>query len=156
MKFPSLTIISLTALLMLGCSQANVSQQPEETQTPVKTATPKPSADNTSKSGAFQDGEHPTKGMVKVITKNGKPYLEFDANFKTDSGPDLFVILHKDKTLPITGIKEADYTSIAPLIKTSGTQQYAIPEGVNLKKYQSVAIWCRKFNATFGYAPLSI
>ncbi len=155
MKLPSLTIISLTALLMVGCSQTNISQQPD-TQTPVKTAASKPSANNTSQSGVFQDGEHPTKGIVKVITKNGKPYLEFDASFKTDSGPDLFVILHKDKTLPISGIKEKDYTSIAPLTKTSGTQQYAIPEGVDLKKYQSVAIWCRKFNATFGYAPLSI
>ncbi len=155
MKSPSLMIISLTALLMVGCSQNNISQQPDS-QTPVETTASKPVAKNTSQSGVFQDGEHPTQGIVKVITKNGKSYLEFDASFKTDSGPDLFVILHKDKKLPISGIKETDYTSIAPLTKTSGTQQYAIPQGVDLKKYQSVAIWCRKFNATFGYAPLKV
>ncbi|MDJ0618773.1 MAG: DM13 domain-containing protein [Calothrix sp. MO_192.B10] len=155
MKLPSFTAASLTALLIVGCSQTDISQQPD-TQTPVATIASKPASSNASGSGIFQDGEHPTTGTVKVTTENGQSYLEFGANFQTDSGPDLFVILHRDKTLPIYGIKEADYTSIAPLKKTSGTQRYAIPEGVDLKQFQSVAIWCRQFNATFGYARLSV
>lgn len=38
---------------------------------------------------------------------------------------------------------------------TSGAQRYALADNVNLADFRSVAVWCRKFNATFGYAPLS-
>ncbi|MCJ8280435.1 MAG: DM13 domain-containing protein, partial [Rivularia sp. ALOHA_DT_140] len=97
---------------------------------------------------------HPTKGTASIITENGKKYIQFDDKFKSDSGPDLFVILHKDDKLPITGIKEADYVSIAPLKNTNGSQKYEIPKNIDVSKFKSVAIWCRKFNATFGYAVL--
>ncbi|NJL10535.1 MAG: DM13 domain-containing protein [Calothrix sp. SM1_7_51] len=93
--------------------------------------------------------------MVKLVTENGKRYLEFDKNFKTDKGPDLFVILHKNATLPNSGIKEKDYVSIARLQATNGNQRYAIPNNVNLADFRSVAIWCRQFNATFGFATLN-
>ena len=64
------------------------------------------------------------------------------------------MILHRDDKLPLTGIKEADYVSIAALKSTNGAQKYEIPENVDLANFKSVAIWCREFNATFGYAVL--
>ena len=173
MKFKSLVVLSLVALLTVGCSTQEVSQQPQteaQTQTQVQTQVqpqaqpqtqpqtqttaannPLPGAANVS--GTFQSAEHPTQGGVKVVKENGKNYLEFDENFKTDSGPDLFVILHRNDTLPINGIKEKDYVSIARLKNTSGTQRYEIPQNLNLADFKSVAVWCRQFNATFGYAP---
>lgn len=53
--------------------------------------------------------------MVSVVTENGKKYIELDEAFKTDNGPDLFVILHRSKKPPISGIKEEDYVSIGRL-----------------------------------------
>ena len=44
--------------------------------------------------------------------------------------------------------------SLAPLKGFSGAQRYEIPDNVNLDDYEAVAIWCRKFNVTFGYAKL--
>jgi hypothetical protein len=88
------------------------------------------------------------------VTENGKRYLELDEAFKTDNGPDLFVILYRSEKPPIYGIKEKNYVSISRLQKVSGTQRYGIPAGVNLADFGSVAIWCRQFNATFGFAPL--
>lgn len=105
--------------------------------------------------GTFQAGEHPTKGVAKIVSENGKSYLELENNFKTDDGPDLYVILHRSDAPPVSGIKEEDYVSLARLQRTNGAQRYEIPENLNLADFHSVAIWCRQFNATFGFAPLS-
>ncbi|KST67392.1 DM13 domain-containing protein [Mastigocoleus testarum] len=161
MKLKSLVLVGFATLLTVGCSAQEVSQKPEteavnQAQT-QKTAVEKVSTSNAENlSGTFKSAEHPTQGEVKVVTENGKKYLEFDGNFKTDSGPDLFVILHRNDTLPITGIKEKDYVSIAPLKNTSGTQSYEIPANINISEFKSVAVWCREFNATFGYAPFKV
>lgn len=66
----------------------------------------------------------------------------------------MYVILYRFEKPPISGIKEKDYVSIAQLQKITGNQRYALPNNVNLQEFKSVAIWCRKFNATFGYAIL--
>jgi Electron transfer DM13 len=150
MKLQHITILTLVTSLNLGLNLASVEtalSAQKETQTHLQTTV--------TKTAMFQAGEHPTKGNIRVITYQGKPYLEFDKSFKTDNGPDLFVILHRDRTVAINGIKEKDYKSIARLQKTKGTQRYAIPENVNLADFKSVAVWCRKFNATFGFATLN-
>lgn len=153
MKFKYIAVLSIVALLSVGCT--NVESQQSETQPQAETVAETPAAGSVQSSGAFIDAEHPTKGTASIITENGKKYIQFDDKFKSDNGPDLFVILHKDDKLPITGIKEADYVSIARLKSTSGAQKYEIPENVDVSTFESVAIWCRAFNATFGYAVLT-
>lgn len=112
-------------------------------------------------SGNFQPAEHPTTGTARLVRENDQHYLEFDSSFKTDSGPDLFVVLHRSNDVvgtaepPAYGLKEGEYLTLAPLQNVSGAQRYLIPEGVDLSEYQSVAIWCRQFNVTFGAASLS-
>jgi hypothetical protein len=103
-------------------------------------------------SGEFIKSEHPTTGMAQIVIKNGQKYLKFDSNFKSDSGPDLFVILHRQSSPKRYSAR--DYMSLGRLQKVAGQQMYKIPNGVNVAKYKSVVIWCRQFNATFGYAPL--
>ncbi|MGB3760467.1 MAG: DM13 domain-containing protein [Rivularia sp. (in: cyanobacteria)] len=152
MKFKYIAVLSIVTLLSVGCT--NVESQQSETQPQAETVAETPAAGSVQSSGAFIDAEHPTKGTASIITENGKKYIQFDDKFKSDNGPDLFVILHKDDQLPITGIKEADYTTIAALKSTNGAQKYEIPENVDVANFKSVAIWCRKFNATFGYAVL--
>jgi len=154
MKFKYAAVLSIVALISVGCGNFESQSQQSETQPQAETVAETPVTGTVQSSGAFIDAEHPTKGTANIITENGKKYIQFDDKFKSDSGPDLFVILHKDDKLPITGIKEADYVSIAPLKSTNGTQKYEIPENVDLANFKSVAIWCRKFNATFGYAVL--
>lgn len=120
------------------------------------------SGGNVTQSGTFESGEHETKGTVQIIRENDKRYLELGADFETfDMGPDLVVILHRLTDVigstqpPAYAIKEGDYVILAPLKEFSGSQRYEIPDSVNLEDYGSVAIWCRKFNATFGAATLS-
>ncbi|UKO96503.1 DM13 domain-containing protein [Nostoc sp. UHCC 0870] len=149
MQWKHLVILAIVTTVTIGCTREESSNQ-VDTQTSTTTTATSPSA----KAGNFQNGGHPTKGKVTVVTEQGKQYLEFDQNFKTDNGPDLFVILHNSDAPPISGIKEKDYVTLAPLQKISGNQRYALTTNIKLANYKSVAIWCRKFNTTFGYATL--
>lgn len=103
-------------------------------------------------SGSFISAEHPTQGMAKIVTENGQRYVEFDRQFKSDNGPDLFVLLHTQAT-PMDYASDR-YVSLGRLQNVSGQQRYAIPADVEIEAFKSIVVWCREFNATFGFAPL--
>ncbi len=165
----------LSSLVMVGCAREVSNNQDNESPIAVNTSVPesstqaKPLANsaqspdsNAMKSGTFVSGEHTTQGKVSITTKDGKSFLELDESFKTsESGPDLVVILHRSDNVinstkpPSYPLKNGDYFILAPLQKYSGAQTYSIPKNINLADYKSIAIWCRKFNATFGAASLS-
>lgn len=175
MKFKHLLILNLSSLLIFsgGIAAANnqihassvamnasVSQPARQGKLAVKPAQSQQSI--VSKSGTFVSGEHTTKGRVKITTKEGKSFIELEPSFKTsESGPDLVVILHRSDNVigsskpPNYPIKKGDYFIVAPLKKYSGAQTYLLPNNIKLSDYKSVAIWCRRFNATFGAANLS-
>jgi hypothetical protein len=140
----------LTILFLVGCNPSENSPS----NNPASNTAPAASANSGGGLGAFQAAQHSTQGNARITQEGGKSYLEFDQGFRSDSGPDLFVVLYRDSTVPKSGIKEQDYVNVAPLKKTTGSQRYLIPENVKLGNYKSVAIWCRQFNATFGFAPL--
>jgi hypothetical protein len=107
------------------------------------------------KTGMLVKAEKPTQGTVRIVNDNGKRFLELGQNFKTsEMGPDLHVILHRTDAPPVAGIKKQDYVILGRLQKFTGAQRYEIPKDVNLDGFKSAAIWCRQFNATFGYAKL--
>ncbi|MBN3905600.1 MAG: DM13 domain-containing protein [Nostoc sp. NMS1] len=175
MKLRYLLIMRLSSLVMVGCAREVSNNQDNESPIAVNTSVPesstqaKPLANsaqspdsNAMKSGTFVSGEHTTQGKVSITTKDGKSFLELDESFKTsESGPDLVVILHRSDNVinstkpPSYPLKNGDYFILAPLQKYSGAQTYSIPKNINLADYKSIAIWCRKFNATFGAASLS-
>lgn len=102
--------------------------------------------------GSFVASEHPTKGSVKIVEADGKKFLKFDRAFSSDNGPDLFVILHNQN--PPKAYDDSSYLSLGRLKKTVGEQMYEIPADTDIKSFESVVIWCKQFNATFGFAPL--
>ena len=104
--------------------------------------------------GRFVSVEHPTSGQAAVVELEGKKYLELNSDFTSDRGPALEVILHQDNAVELN-IEEGSYLSLGALQSFNGAQRYLIPDEVDLANYQSVAIWCEEFNATFGYAPLT-
>jgi hypothetical protein len=102
--------------------------------------------------GNFVKAEHPTMGEATVVMKNGKQYLMFDQQFKSDEGPDLYVLLHREAMPKQYG--EEDYVSLGRLQQVNGAQAYEIPAAVKVDEFKSAVIWCKKFNATFGFAML--
>ena len=97
--------------------------------------------------------DHQTTGQVRVIRVNGKRYLDFDSEFTTAQGPDVQIILHRGKTVPLN-VSEENYITLAKLKSFNGSQRYEIPDNIDLDDLKSVGIWCRKFNVTFAYASL--
>lgn len=97
--------------------------------------------------------DHPTTGTASVVTENGQTYIVFDEAFSTATGPDVQVVLHTENEVPVN-LEEEDYVTIAPLESFDGGQRYLIPSNLDIDEYEAVAIWCREFNVTFGYAPL--
>ncbi|QZZ23041.1 DM13 domain-containing protein [Leptothermofonsia sichuanensis E412] len=172
MRIRNFFILGFVSTLALGCArelpatQATASPLAESPTTVTRSTPEAHSANQSAKQnkalmGSFVSGEHPTTGTVRVVTKNGKTFVELDQGFKTfDMGPDLVVALHRSNNViastkpPAYSLKEGDYVVIAPLQKFNGAQSYEVPETINLVNYKSVVIWCRKFNATFGAASL--
>jgi Electron transfer DM13 len=103
--------------------------------------------------GSFVKSEHPTQGDVQIVMQNGRKYLRINKDFKSDSGPDLFVILHQQN--PPKDYNNNNYVNLGRLKKLVGKQLYRIPDSVDINEFKSAVIWCKQFNATFGFAALS-
>ena len=101
-------------------------------------------------SGQFMgagDGIHNSEGIAREITlEDGKQFIRFE-NFKVTNGPDLFVYLAADKSA-------SDFVDIGRLKANNGNQNYEVPEGTDLTKYDTVLIWCKAFSILFGSADL--
>ena len=94
------------------------------------------------------DGFHKAQGVAKVIKlADGRTFLRLE-NLKTTNGPDLYVYLS-------TGKDVSDIVSLGKLKGNIGNQNYEIPTGTNLAKYNTVLIWCKAFSTLFGSAKLS-
>lgn len=171
-RFILVASLSFTVIL-LGCTRGTATQQsgsnavsesPKSNDPVVNSPSPQTAQSSqlsVLRSGKFVDGEHSTQGNVRIIKQNNQRLLELDQTFTTStSGPDLVVILHRladvigTTTPPDFPIKEGDYVLLAPLKSYNGTQSYLIPANLNLDDFKSAAIWCRRFNATFGAATL--
>ena len=94
------------------------------------------------------DGFHKAEGIVKVINlADGRTFLRLE-NLKTTNGPDLYVYLS-------VGKDASDIVNLGRLKGNIGNQNYEIPAGTDLSKYDTVLIWCKAFSTLFGSAKLS-
>ena len=93
------------------------------------------------------DGIHNAEGQVKVLTLNdGTNFLRLE-DFRATNGPDLYVYLSTDKGA-------SDFVNLGRLKGNVGNQNYEIPEGTDLSKYDTALIWCQAFSVLFGSAEL--
>lgn len=104
-----------------------------------------------AKSGVFVgvgDGIHDAQGNALVIPlENGQKVLRLE-DFRSTNGPDLYVYLATDSGA-------SDYVSLGQLKANIGNQNYDIPAGTDLSKYDNVLIWCKQFSVLFGSAELA-
>lgn len=90
------------------------------------------------------DGHHATGKVVVSKGRSGNPVL-FLLDTKIDRVPDGRVHLAKG----------GDYTQgveLGKLTEFSGALEFPIPAGVNAQDYDSVVIWCHKFDVEIGHA----
>jgi hypothetical protein len=107
-------------------------------------------------SGKFHSGAHPTSGTATVYQLgDGTRVLRF-TNFKTSNGPDVHIYLvAADDTSDSESVTKADFVDLGSIKGNIGDQNYMLGSDVDLSKYRSVSVWCKRFSVNFGAAPLT-
>ncbi len=123
----------------------------EEAMMEKEITQPSDSEEFSAKSGVFVgvgDGIHDAQGNALVIPlENGQKVLRLE-DFRSTNGPDLYVYLATDSGA-------SDYVNLGRLKANIGNQNYDIPAGTDLSKYDNVLIWCKQFSVLFGSAELA-
>ena len=105
-------------------------------------------------SGALRSLEHASSGRVEVIAlADGSRILRLE-DLRTSNGPDLRVYL---SAVPASGDwhgYDRDYVDLGALKANIGSQNYVIGGSVDLARFRSAVIWCRRFKVGFAVAPL--
>src|SRR5260221_709447 len=108
--------------------------------------------------GTFHGKVHSTSGRATGYQgTDGKRILRL-THFKTSNGPDVHVVLvatrdAKDDANSLSGNTER--IELGKLKGNEGGQNYELPENIDLGKFQTVSIYCERFNAIFGAAALA-
>ena len=111
----------------------------------------------TLETGKFHGKVHSTSGRATIYQEEGGKLVLRLTNFKTSNGPDVHVILiaAKDADDDANFLKSStDRVELGKLKGNEGDQNYEIPKGTDLSKFQTVSVYCERFNANFGAAPL--
>jgi hypothetical protein len=137
MLFAALFVLAVAACAQTGGTMKDESGMMEE----------KPMMDKKA-DGMFMGSEgHKAAGKAEITEDmGGKKVLKL-SNIRVDRVPDGYVYLAKD----------GDHMNGVPVGKLeqfTGTLAFPIPMGVDPDQYDSVVIWCRKFNVEIGRAYL--
>lgn len=121
-------------------------------------AAPTPAAPVTVAQGSFISHEHATTGTVKIVRlADGTHTLRLEG-LDTSNGPDLRVWLSdapvKEGTAGWGVFDDGKYVNLAKLKGNKGDQNYPLPADVRWESYQSVSVWCDRFDVSFGAARL--
>jgi hypothetical protein len=106
-------------------------------------------------SGTFHSVAHETKGTATIFRfADGREVLRL-TEFQTSNGPDVHVdLVAAPNAVDSVTVKRADHIDLGTLKGNMGDQNYDIPKGTDLAKYQAATIWCKRFDVNFGTAPL--
>ena len=92
------------------------------------------------------DGIHDAQGIARILPVNEMTVLRLE-EFRSTNGPDLYVYLSTDTDA-------SEFVSLGKLKANNGNQNYEIPGGTDISKYDTVLIWCQQFSVLFGSAEL--
>lgn len=99
------------------------------------------------------DPVHWGKGKVSVYQR--AVFLEPD--FEVGPGPAFHVYLVPRSSIRSSSeMKDVMYVDLGRLRSFKGSQRYPIPDGINLKNYPSVIIWCERFGVLISPADLKV
>ena len=106
--------------------------------------------------GDFRPLGHDARGTALLIeAANGNTYLRFE-DFEVENGPDLKIYLSRAEANAPEDRLAADIVDLGDLKGNVGDQNYLVPASVDLTKYRSAVVWCRRFSVGFAVAPLNL
>jgi len=105
-------------------------------------------------SGRFHGNAHETTGIATILNVGQGRVLRL-TDFATSNGPDVRVYLvAADDVNDDATVKTAGFVELGPLKGNRGNQNYDLPESLDLARFRTVTIWCKRFSVNFGSAPL--
>ncbi len=106
--------------------------------------------------GNFRDGDpvHRGSGMLSISGKPGRQFVVNMIDMEIVPGPNLFVYLVKEPDPLFPEDVTAGFTSLGKLQALTGTQNYSVPAGVNVRDWGSVVVWCDTFKTAFAIATI--
>jgi hypothetical protein len=106
-------------------------------------------------SGTFSGVMHPTTGTATIYRLgDGSRILRF-TNFKTSNGPDVHVyMVAAEDARDTETVKRTAFIDLGTIKGNIGDQNYTLGTDLDLSKYRTVSIWCKRFAINFGAAPL--
>jgi hypothetical protein len=105
---------------------------------------------------SFRSLAHDAHGTALVIeAADGNTYLRFE-DFEIENGPDLKVYLSRAEADAPEGELATDFVDLGGLKGNVGDQNYLVPASVDLTRYRSAVVWCRRFSVGFAVAPLDV
>jgi hypothetical protein len=94
-------------------------------------------------------------GSGKVTVYDDLLHLEPD--FKVGPGPKYHVYLVPEADVtPETRVQDTMFVDLGRLKAFTGSQNYMVPDGVDLRLFKSVVIWCEQFDVLISPAALSL
>ncbi|MFF0208005.1 DM13 domain-containing protein [Streptomyces althioticus] len=118
-----------------------------------------PAGPVTLASGELISHEHVTTGTVSLVRlADGSRVVRLEG-LDTSNGPDLRVWLTdapvKEGRAGWHVFDDGRHVDLGALKGNKGSQNYALPEDVDLSAWTSVSIWCDRFDVSFGAAELA-
>jgi hypothetical protein len=99
------------------------------------------------------DPIHYGKGDVTVY----RDLLHLEGNFEVGPGPKYHVYLVPEENVtPDTDVAKTMFVDLGRLRAFKGSQNYDLPDGVDLARYPHVVIWCEQFGVLISPAKLSL
>jgi Electron transfer DM13 len=103
----------------------------------------------------FRSLEHHTTGAALVYRAIDGELVLHLADLDTSNGPDLRVILSSAALSDDPRGWGDDSVEVDRLKGNVGSQNYVLPDGVDLSRYGRVVIWCDRFDVGFAVADIA-
>ncbi|MEQ9619009.1 MAG: DM13 domain-containing protein [Deltaproteobacteria bacterium] len=105
--------------------------------------------------GEFHGVAHEGEGLATIYDMgDGHRVLRF-TDFAVSNGPDVHVYLvSAEDPKDSKEVKESDIYELGSIKGNVGNQNYGLGPDVELSKYKSVVIWCKRFGVNFAVATL--
>lgn len=129
-------------------ASSGLAGDPLAPQVETAPAPPPRRVDVVERSGPVRPEGHSASGTARVVRlAAGGRRLTLSDGFEIDPGPQVRVYLATDAS-------GATFADVGALKGSRGSQQYAIPAGLDLARYDTVVFWCVPFSQSLASAAL--
>jgi hypothetical protein len=151
-------VVAAIGLVVLALPLASYLASPLFLTQAVSESAPPAPAQSRLAAGRFGvvDGIHKGEGAATLVRlPDGQTVLRLEDDFRVTNGPDLYVYL-SGSAAPRTSaeLHGTGAFEVGQLKGNVGGQNYVLPDDLDLTRFRSVVIYCRRFTTVFSTAQL--